>query len=195
MPPREEFKVHAAMFPAPFGCVLAAAGDQGVLATELDNRIGLTQVHLLDWAQSLSTKGAGDVVCMPDATLERLGQALADYFHRRLPIPPLPLDLRCGTSFQRQVWQELCRIPYGETRSYQQLADQIGRPRAARAVGQACGRNPIAILVPCHRVITSGGRLGGFSGGLAIKRLLLDLERSPAAVTGRIKAGSGADRR
>lgn len=195
MPSTEAVKIHAAAFPAPFGCVLAAAGDQGVLATELDNRIGLTRVHLLDWAQSLRTNGAGDVVCTPDATLEWVGRAIADYFKRRLPIPPLPLDLRRGTSFQRQVWQELCRIPHGETRSYQQLADQIGRPRAARAVGQACGRNPIAILVPCHRVITSGGRLGGFSGGLAIKRLLLALEQSPAAVTGRIGAGSGADRR
>ncbi|PIU31982.1 MAG: hypothetical protein COT06_05220 [Syntrophobacteraceae bacterium CG07_land_8_20_14_0_80_61_8] len=180
MPPTEPLQIHAAAFPAPFGQVMAAAGDGGVLAIGIETRVGAAENSLLDWARSLGANGTGEILCSPDATLERLGRALEDYFKRRLPIPPLPLDLRRGTPFQRQVWQALCHIPHGETRSYQHLADQIGRPRAARAVGQACGRNPIPILVPCHRVITSSGRLGGFSSGLAVKRSLLDLEQPPA---------------
>ena len=86
------------------------------------------------------------------------------------------LDLDQGTVFQRQVWQTLLEIPRGETRSYKWVAEQIGRPRAARAVGQAVGANPIAIIVPCHRVVASDGSLGGFGGGLALKETLLRIE-------------------
>jgi O-6-methylguanine DNA methyltransferase len=86
------------------------------------------------------------------------------------------LDLDQGTVFQRQVWQTLLEIPRGETRSYKWVAEQIGRPRAARAVGQAVGANPIAIVVPCHRVVASDGSLGGFGGGLALKETLLRIE-------------------
>jgi methylated-DNA-[protein]-cysteine S-methyltransferase len=82
-----------------------------------------------------------------------------------------------GTAFQRRVWDELCRIPYGETISYAELARRIGSPRAVRAVGLANGANPIAILVPCHRVIGADGTLTGYGGGLSAKRHLLDLER------------------
>jgi methylated-DNA-[protein]-cysteine S-methyltransferase len=82
-----------------------------------------------------------------------------------------------GTAFQRRVWQELQRIPFGETRSYAQLAAAVGRPGAARAVGQANGSNPICLLVPCHRVIAADGSLGGFSGGLQLKRRLLGHEQ------------------
>ncbi|HLZ60552.1 MAG TPA: methylated-DNA--[protein]-cysteine S-methyltransferase [Ktedonosporobacter sp.] len=86
------------------------------------------------------------------------------------------LDLR-GTPFQVLVWQELCRIPYGETRSYGEIARTIGRPSASRAVGAANGANPIAIIVPCHRVIGSNGSLTGYGGGLPTKEWLLSLER------------------
>lgn len=82
-----------------------------------------------------------------------------------------------GTEFQRRVWSELQRIPYGETISYQDLARRIGRPTAVRAVGLANGANPVAIIVPCHRVIGTGGALVGFGGGLPVKQALLDLER------------------
>ena len=87
----------------------------------------------------------------------------------------LPLDLR-GTPFQRKVWNALLDIPYGETRSYAQLARSIGVPNAFRAVGAANGANPISIVIPCHRVISSGGGLGGYGGGLPLKRRLLALE-------------------
>ncbi|MSU42596.1 MAG: methylated-DNA--[protein]-cysteine S-methyltransferase [Pedosphaera sp.] len=89
-----------------------------------------------------------------------------------------PLDLASGTLFQVQVWKQLQRIPRGQTRSYAQIAAATSRPRAARAVGAACGANPIPLLIPCHRVIASDGTLGGFSGGLEWKRRLLAIERT-----------------
>jgi len=87
----------------------------------------------------------------------------------------VPLDLR-GTPFQMKVWNALLRIPYGETRSYQQVAREVGNPRASRAVGMANHRNPVAIIVPCHRVISSDGSLGGYAGGLDTKARMLHLE-------------------
>ncbi len=87
-----------------------------------------------------------------------------------------PLDLAAGTTFQQAVWRTLRKIPYGETRTYAWVAKQIGKPNAARAVGGACGANPTPIFVPCHRVVASGGGLGGFSLGLPLKRRLLALE-------------------
>ena len=95
------------------------------------------------------------------------------------PRGELPLDVQ-GTAFQRRVWQELQRIPLGETRSYAEVAEAVGAPRATRAVGSACGRNPVLFVVPCHRVIASDGGLGGYGLGLDIKRRLLDSEE-PAA--------------
>ena len=87
-----------------------------------------------------------------------------------------------GTEFQQRVWAALQRIPYGETRSYGQIAEQIGSPGASRAVGLANGRNPIGIIVPCHRVIGAGGSMTGYAGGLDRKRLLVDLEKRTAPV-------------
>lgn len=91
----------------------------------------------------------------------------------------LPLAPR-GTDFQRQVWQELMRIPYGETRSYQQCAENLGRPKACRAVGMACGCNPLPLFIPCHRVLAKSGALQGFRSGLEMKTKLLQLERKQA---------------
>ena len=86
------------------------------------------------------------------------------------------LDLSRGTPFQRQVWRAILRIPYGRVRSYRWVADRVGGSQYARAVGHALGANPVPIIVPCHRVVTSDGSLGGFSGGLPVKRKLLQLE-------------------
>ena len=88
----------------------------------------------------------------------------------------LPLDLK-GTDFQNQVWKALTEIPYGETSTYGRLAHKVDRPLAPRAVGQACGANPIPLVIPCHRVLTGGGGLGGFGSGLDWKRWLLALEQ------------------
>lgn len=110
--------------------------------------------------------------------LEKAAQAVSDYFKAGTPFPDLPLDVRKGTAFQQQVWDALRRIPFGETRSYGQIAQELGNPQAARAVGHACGKNPVPLLVPCHRVLGSGGALGGFSAGLPIKEALLEIERA-----------------
>ena len=100
---------------------------------------------------------------------------LREYFEGRRKVFDLKLDFS-GTEFQQKVWSALLTIPYGETRSYAQIAKQIGRPDAVRAVGAANGRNPISLIVPCHRVIGSDGSLTGYAGGLPAKRALLELE-------------------
>jgi methylated-DNA-[protein]-cysteine S-methyltransferase len=100
---------------------------------------------------------------------------LEEYFSGRRRSFDLPLDLQ-GTEFQKRCWEELLKIPYGETRSYAAIAAAIGKPAAVRAVGLANGQNPIPIIVPCHRVIGSDGSLTGYGGGLEIKRKLLELE-------------------
>ena len=101
---------------------------------------------------------------------------LREYFSGLREMFELPLDFR-GTDFQRRVWSALLTIPYGETRSYLQIAQQIGSPAAVRAVGAANGRNPLSIIAPCHRVLGSNGKLTGFAGGLETKARLLSHER------------------
>ena len=88
----------------------------------------------------------------------------------------VPLDLSLGTPFQQKVWRAIAKIPWGETRSYAELARAVGKPSAYRAVANACGANPVPLIIPCHRVIASDGSIGGFSGGIALKRELLGLE-------------------
>ncbi len=105
----------------------------------------------------------------------KLANQLDSYFAGKLLQFDVSLDLR-GTPFQLRVWEVLCSIPYGETRSYQQVAEAVGRPSAARAVGGAVGSNPVSIVVPCHRVIGSDGGLRGYGGGLHRKKALLNLE-------------------
>ena len=110
------------------------------------------------------------------------GAQLAEYFAGQRTEFDLPL-LMHGTAFQRIVWDALRDIPYGETASYGQLAERIGRPAAVRAVGLANGKNPISIIVPCHRVIGASGGLTGYGGGIARKRHLLDFERAADLLT------------
>ncbi len=109
---------------------------------------------------------------------EDLMERLRSYFSGHKVTFPDKLDLSRGTTFQREVWEITRTIPYGETRSYGWIAGQIKKPRAVRAVGQALGRNPLPVIVPCHRVLASDGKLGGYSGGLEMKRHLLRLEAS-----------------
>lgn len=106
---------------------------------------------------------------------------LREYFSGQRTAFELPLDFR-GTEFQRKVWSALLTIPFGETRSYAQIAEQIGSPAAVRAVGAANGRNPLSIVAPCHRVVGSNGKLTGFAGGLETKAKLLSLERREAVL-------------
>ena len=113
------------------------------------------------------------------AALRRAKRQLREYFDGGRRAFDLPLD-PAGTDFQRRVWQQLGRIPYGETLSYGALARRLRRPGAARAVGAANGRNPLAVVVPCHRVIGADGALTGYGGGLPVKQALLALERRVA---------------
>ncbi|HEX8027589.1 MAG TPA: methylated-DNA--[protein]-cysteine S-methyltransferase [Vicinamibacterales bacterium] len=119
-----------------------------------------------------------DAEWLPDTkgVLKNIRKELDQYFAGRLRSFSTPLAFN-GTPFQNAVWQELTRIPYGETISYLDLANRIRKPKAVRAVGMANGANPIAIIVPCHRVIGSNGSLTGFGGGLPNKRALLELEK------------------
>ncbi|MBA2408483.1 MAG: methylated-DNA--[protein]-cysteine S-methyltransferase [Gammaproteobacteria bacterium] len=117
------------------------------------------------------------VVPGSNAHLVKLQGELADYFAGSLRRFSVPLSYR-GTTFQQRVWEQLLAIPYGETRSYEQLAIATGNPKAVRAVGHANGLNRICILIPCHRVINKDGRLGGYGGGLRRKQYLLEHERA-----------------
>jgi len=110
-----------------------------------------------------------------------LMERLKVYFSGHRTTFPDKLDLSRATHFQREVWEITKLIPYGKTRSYAWVAEQIKRPKAARAVGQALGKNPLPIIVPCHRVVASDGKLGGFGGGIEMKRYLLSLE-TPASI-------------
>jgi methylated-DNA-[protein]-cysteine S-methyltransferase len=119
---------------------------------------------------------------IPGAQLVASAEALApyasqirEYLQGERRVFTLPLDLH-GTPFQMEVWNALCRIPYGETRSYAEIAHEIARTQAVRAVGAANGANPVALVVPCHRVIGKNGSLTGYAGGLALKAALLQLE-------------------
>ena len=108
-------------------------------------------------------------------TLLEAERQLREYFDGKRTKFSLPLDLQ-GTEFQTKVWESLLGIPFGKTLSYSEIARRIGKPKASRAVGAAVGRNPIAIIVPCHRIIGASGQLTGFAGGLEIKEKLLKLE-------------------
>lgn len=158
-------------FESPIGLLRLAATPAGVV------RIGFPVASGAGFRGWLSRNlaDAEEVEALP--ALKQLEAELSDYFDGRLERFEVPLDLR-GTPFQREVWVALGRIPYGETRSYGEIAAEIGRPRAYRAVGLANGANPVPLVIPCHRVIAAGGKLGGFGGGLDTKRKLLALEQS-----------------
>lgn len=148
---------------SPIGRLKLVASDKGLVAIlwESDNP---RRVRLSDLAEKND-----------HPSLVETEQQLREYFAGKRKTFSLPLDMR-GTPFQNHVWEALLAIPFGETRSYGQLANQLGNPRATRAVGAANGRNPIAIIVPCHRVLGSTGKLTGFAGGLEAKAHLLGLE-------------------
>lgn len=119
---------------------------------------------------------AGQEDCLQKTPLlEKAMQQLEEYLAGKRQTFTLPVDMR-GTDFQKKVWQALTQIPYGETRTYGEIAKAVGSPGGARAVGGACNRNPIMIVVPCHRVIGADGKLVGFGGGTEMKEALLDHE-------------------
>ncbi len=163
---------------SPFGLLMLVATPAGLCRVGLP---GEGRAALEEWlARWVSPRGSARGV--GPAPLEENPAALAaavtqlrEYFSRLRREFDLPLDLR-GTPFQQQVWAELRKVPYGQTVSYGELARRVGRPGAARAVGQAVGANPVPIIVPCHRVVGADGSLVGYGGGLEVKVALLRLE-------------------
>ncbi|MDE3086378.1 MAG: methylated-DNA--[protein]-cysteine S-methyltransferase, partial [Acidobacteriota bacterium] len=134
----------------------------------------LTEIRLPDGGRA-RLRAEGGASGREPAPMRDARRQLSEYFAGRRRAFDLPLELT-GTAFQRDVWWALADIAYGETVSYAELAAMVGRPTAFRAVGQANGANPIPIVLPCHRVVASGGRIGGYGGGLPVKRRLLALE-------------------
>ncbi len=169
--------VHTARVDSPIGRFRIASTDAGVAYLELPHASGR---GLAGWLKR----------CAPGARCEdnyahnrRAIQQLLEYLEGKREEFDLELDLR-GTPFQRRVWAALLEIPYGETRSYQELARAIRKPKAVRAVGAANGANPVSLIVPCHRVIQTGGRLGGYGGGLELKARLLAMESNQHPLQG-----------
>ena len=140
---------------------------------------GLTHVLFADQAPADVGLDAEDIEegSAADPVLDATASQLAEYFDGERRTFDIPLDLG-GTSFQREAWTALADVPYGETRSYAEQAESIGRPGAFRAVGAANGRNPVPIVLPCHRIVGADGSLTGFGGGLAVKEQLLRHEQS-----------------
>jgi O-6-methylguanine DNA methyltransferase len=159
-----------AAIPSPIGSLVAGATGDGVSLLEFADAESLADKRRCGIEQ-------GPQHGLPEhRVLSQLRAELDSYFAGQRRAFDVPLVMR-GTPFQLDVWRELVKIPYGTTRSYAEIARRVGRSRAVRAVGQANGRNPIVILVPCHRVVSTDGSLGGYSSGLDRKRYLLDLER------------------
>ena len=169
----DERNLFYAMYDSPVGSIGLAATENGLSSLMLrvghDRYVGyLTGTFKLPLA---ADKGR----------LDRHRLFLDRYFSGKRIAFEGPFDLLGGTHFHRRVWATLLTIPYGEVRSYRWLAETVGNAGAYRAVGAANGQNPVAVLIPCHRVINHNGGLGGFSGGLDLKRRLLALERVPMA--------------
>jgi O-6-methylguanine DNA methyltransferase len=152
---------------SPIGKLWLAVSSKGVVMIDFDGR-EFPPVNIdknVSWV--VSEEKTADV-----------RKQLQQYFDGHRTEFQLELDPRSGTEFQKQCWSFVAQIPYGETRSYQEIANLVGRPKACRAVGSANGANPIPIVVPCHRVINADGHLGGYGGGLDIKEQLLAHERA-----------------
>lgn len=155
--------IHTLHMQSVLGDVILAATDEGLAGVWFDK-----QRHAPDMA--------GWIDSPRHPVLLQAAQELNEYFNGQRDHFDVPLDLSHGTEFQRAVWQALLRIPHGGTTSYGRLGANIGKPAAVRAVGAAVGRNPISIVVPCHRVVGSDGSLTGYAGGLHRKTHLLALE-------------------
>jgi len=156
------------VFQTDAGWIAVMASERGLV------RVTLPRASAEDALNALGERAQEAI--RADDRFSDLAARFQSYFRGGKPSFTDRLDLSAGTPFQRAVWEGARRIPYGETRSYGELAEEIGRPGAGRAVGQAMSRNPVAIFIPCHRVIASGGKLGGFGDRLDLKWSLLSLE-------------------
>jgi len=160
-------RIRHACFATRLGTVLAAATDRGLCSIKLGDDRALLRRLLAEEFPSAE-------LC--EDPLSDFKQEILSFIDGEASLARVPLDIR-GTVFQRRVWETLRRIPRGETRTYQDIARAIGAPRAVRAVGSACGANPVALAVPCHRAVRTDGGLGGYAWGLERKKRLLELEK------------------
>lgn len=170
--------IHSTTVTSPVGPLFVAASEAGLLALEFDPRLPGQQTvrpNPRDLRAERQRKEPGFQFKESTKALQLFVHQLQEYFAGDRREFTFPLDLR-GTDFQLACWRALLAIPYGETRTYGDIARAVGRPQGFRAVGMANNRNPVAIVVPCHRVIASDGTLCGYGGGLEIKRQLLELE-------------------
>ncbi len=156
---------------SPFGRLLLATTPKGLV------RVGLPNQNDEALLEELASKVSPRVL-ETTAPLDEARRELDRYFAGKLEAFGLPLDWSLTGGFQGKVQRQINRIPYGQTRTYAEMARRAGNERAVRAAGTACGRNPLPVVVPCHRVLRSGGGLGGYGGGLPMKEALLALERS-----------------
>jgi AraC family transcriptional regulator of adaptative response/methylated-DNA-[protein]-cysteine methyltransferase len=175
MPPLEFLAVAIVVsrIESPLGPLVAAANDDGICLIEFTG-----PKRLAAQLASLRRRFRAATASGRNAHIDRLEKQLTEYFAGRRRRFDLPLVTN-GTPFQRRVWRALVRIPYGETRTYGDLAQRLGVPFAHRAVGHANGANPLSIVVPCHRLVGANGALTGYGGGIWRKRKLLDLESGP----------------
>jgi AraC family transcriptional regulator of adaptative response/methylated-DNA-[protein]-cysteine methyltransferase len=163
-------RIRYAIASSSLGHVLVAATDRGLCRVAMaDSRERLTRALAQEFPRASLEESAAELAPQVSDVLRRIEGGAGQ--------GSLPLDVQ-ATAFQRRVWDALREIPRGETRSYSQIARSIGSPGAARAVGAACGKNPVALVIPCHRAVRQDGGLGGFAWGIDVKRRLLDLERS-----------------
>ena len=167
-----EDTIHYSCLNPPFGPVFVAKTVKGICF------VNLSKISEAGF-QSLLRKKFRKKPIRDDEKLKCVINELLDYFNGNQVNFKSLLDLRIGTIFQRKVWEKISEIPYGELRSYKWIANQIGNPDAVRAVGNAVGKNPVPPIIPCHRVIRSDGKLGGFSSGIPLKKWLLKLEKTP----------------
>lgn len=167
MKKRGNTKTYYAQYSSQFGEVTLVMGDQGLQRIYFDT--GDTSYDFVREKDWVKNQKRGEII-KREIDEYLTGTLRGEHFSCNL-------DLQ-GTNFQKQVWQELMKIPHGETRTYKEIAEKIGRPRAVRAVGTAIGKNPIPLIIPCHRVVASGGGLGGYAFGLGTKKRLLLLEQA-----------------
>jgi AraC family transcriptional regulator of adaptative response/methylated-DNA-[protein]-cysteine methyltransferase len=165
-------KIDYTIVASPLGRLLVALTERGVCAV----RMGDTDTDL---EKDLRAEFPSATIARDDASLQETVTKVLRHLTHNEPHLDLPLDIR-ATAFQRQVWEKLRAIPYGETVSYADVAKALGKPGAVRAVGRACATNPVALVIPCHRVVREDKSLGGYRWGLDRKQKLLDLERAEA---------------
>jgi methylated-DNA-[protein]-cysteine S-methyltransferase len=159
---RHPADIRVAKITSPIGPLLVYADASGLVA--------------LDFPGAKPAEGSSPASTRDRGSLQAAESALRDYFGKGKALPRKLAGHRDGTPFQKKVWAAIERIPLGQTRSYGEIAEEIGHPRAARAVGSACGANPLPLFVPCHRVVASMGKIGGYAGKTHVKIKLLKME-------------------